>query len=241
MRKTAFVVSFLFGGMFLLSSCIDILNNSVEGDGNVVTEKRDIGSFNSIEAETGLKVYVKFGEPTGVVEVEADENLQQYIRTELRGNTLVIKSDRSIHHARARDVYVSAGPLKEIRVSSAAQLKGQNRLDADMIELNVSSAGTLDLDMNAGTLHIDASSSGKMNLSGKARKLVASVSSAGQINGDDLEVTDCEADASSAGQMNLNITGELSATASSAGSIRYKGEPTVKKLESSSAGSISKH
>ncbi len=240
MKTTVSILFFLLGGTFLMTSCTEIFNNSISGSGNVVTEKRAVGTFSAIEAETGLNVIVRFEEPSGEVEVVADDNLQPYIHTELHGDLLKIKSDRSIRHARSKDVYVSAGSLKEIRVSSAANLTGENKLVTHDLQVDVSSAADLDLDLEAGTVNVNVSSSGKANLSGKTDRLVAHASSAGHLNADNLEAGVCEVDASSAGEVNLNVTTELSASASSAGSIRYKGNPEIKKLESSSAGSVSK-
>ncbi len=227
-------------GIFMLSSCINLIDNSISGNGNVATEKREIGSFNAIHASAGLNVIVKFGEPSGEIEVVADENLHEYIRTELQGDVLRIKAERSIHHARSKDIYVSAGSLRDIKVSSAAQLKGENSMVTDDLAVDVSSAGKVDLDVDARDLNVDVSSSANVNLSGTARHIIASASSAGEIHADDLQVEECEADASSAGQIRLNVTGRLTAVASSAGSIRYSGDPEIKKMETSSAGSISK-
>ncbi len=239
MRKYTALLLFLFSSVMFLSSCIEVLNNSVTGNGNVVTEKRSIGSFDAIEAATGLNVIVQFGEASGDIEVVADENLQEYIRTEVDGGLLKIRSERSIRNAKSKDIYVNSGSLKEIRVSSAAHLKGENKLTTDRLQIDVSSAADLDLDFDAQSVDVNVSSSGKANLSGKAEEMKAQVSSAGHLNADELQTINCDVDASSAGDMNIHVTGELSASASSAGSIHYKGDPEIRRQESSSAGHIS--
>ncbi len=221
-------------------SCIDVLNNAVSGNGNVITSQREIQSFRAIQASAGLNVYVTFGKAEKEVRIVADENLHQYIRTEVHGGLLKITSERSIRDAEARDVYVHAGEIKEIKVSGAARLTGKNLLKTDRLQVDVSSAGDLDMEIDAGSVVADVSSSGKAVLRGQTENLDADVSSAGRLEASELEARICDAEASSAGDLNIFVTGELTAEASSAGSIRYKGEPVRLHTETSSAGSILK-
>lgn len=224
---------------FSSNSCMDL--NSVSGNGNVISEVRNVGDFNAIEASVGLNVFVKFGESSDDVEVVADQNLHEYIETEVVGGTLKITSRRSIRRAAAKDIFVSAGAIDEIRVSSAADLTGEGVLvAAGRLRLNLSSAADLDIEVQAGEIEIDVSSSAEAKLSGNARSLNANISSAGDLDADDLEVVDCTIDVSSAGDARVNVSGELRASASSAGHISYTGNPEVKEINSSSAGSISK-
>ncbi|HYW96495.1 MAG TPA: DUF2807 domain-containing protein, partial [Bacteroidales bacterium] len=158
MKKIAPFLFFILSGLFILTSCIDILDNSVSGNGNVISEKREVDSFDVIEVSSGLNVYAKFGEAGDELEVVADENLQQYIITEVHGGRLKIRTERSIRHARSKDIYVNAGSLRSIGVSSAANLKGENRLVSGDLRIDVSSAGDLNLDLEAGRLDIEVSS-----------------------------------------------------------------------------------
>jgi len=228
------VITFL-----LFPSCIGYVGNSITGNGNVTTEYREVGSFHGIEASAGLKVFVIFGEMRGEVEVVADENLHEHIIVEVDNEILKIRSRRNIRNASSKDIFVKAGEIDELEVSSAARLIGENVLITDNIDIEVSSAAELDLNLEANSIHIEVSSSGSANMEGSVFKLIADVSSAGDLDAYQLIAEEGNIEASSAADAKVHITGKLKAAASSAGSIRYEGNPGLKETDSSSAGSIS--
>ena len=72
-----------------IQGCIIGNLRTITGDGNVVTSERDIGSFDRLSVAAGIDVYITQGE-TEFLEVEADENLQDVILTEVRDGKLRI-------------------------------------------------------------------------------------------------------------------------------------------------------
>ena len=77
----------------------------------------------------------------------------------------------------------------------------------------------------SGDVKASTSSSSDIKLAGTCRNASFSASSAGSIYAKDLLAKDVEARASSAGDVECNASGVLSTSVSSAGSVRYKGEP----------------
>jgi len=63
-----------------------------------------------------------------------------------------------------------------------------------------------------------------MTLSGEADILKADLSSAGELNAYNLTVKDANVSVSSAGDADIYVTQRLTARASSAGDINYKGQ-----------------
>jgi hypothetical protein len=223
--------------VFFLSSCVFEFLEGISGNGKVVTETRNVSDFKSIQASTGLHVYITFGKEYAVT-VEADENLHEVIKTVVSSGNLRIYSEKNIRNAAAKNINVTVPALEEIEVSSAADVRGQNAFEADQLRINVSSAGELRLETHAKEIRADASSSGRMELRGDVKDFKCNVSSAGSIDADELVAKNVDVSASSAGNASVWAQDELRADASSAGSIRYKGEPTAKKIDTSSAGSI---
>lgn len=238
MKNRIFIV-FIIAFSFSLQSCYDFLDNGVSGDGDVISEMRTVKDFHAVEASAGLKVYVEFGGMSNEVEVVADANLHEYIRTYVEGGTLKIKTERNIRHAESKEIYVKAGKIDHLGVSSAARIVGIEQLECDDLSVNVSSAGRLELGVIAEEIDIDISSSGNAELSGEVEFLHVNVSSAGDLSARALKARDCNIDVSSAGSASIYVFGELNASASSAGNIRYEGNPEIKSINKSSAGSIS--
>ena len=77
----------------------------------------------------------------------------------------------------------------------------------------------------SGDVKASTSSSSDIKLAGTCRNASFSASSAGNIYAKDLLAKDVEARASSAGDIECNASGVLSTSVSSAGGVRYKGEP----------------
>lgn len=224
--------------ILLHTSCIDF-DNGVSGNGNVTTEYHEVEDFHGIEAAAGLNVYVEFGDMSNEVEVIADENLHDYIRVEVYNGILKITSRKNIRRASSKDVFVQAGMIDELEVSSAADFIGENLLITDDIDIEVSSAADLDLELEAETARIEVSSSGSADIKGSAKRLFADVSSAGDLNASDFIVEEADVEASSAADARVHVTDKIRAEASSAGSVRYTGNPKERNTESSSAGSVS--
>jgi hypothetical protein len=66
------------------------------------------------------------------------------------------------------------------------------------------------------------------------------MSGASEFEGFDLKIDYCKAEISGAGEMEITVNKELEAEASGASSIKYRGDATVKKSDSSGASSIKK-
>jgi hypothetical protein len=237
MKKKAKLSLVLLAAMTLISSCYFESPNRISGNGNVVSEIRDLDNFTSISISGGLEGFITMGENFSV-EVIADENLQEIIKTEVRGTRLVIKASRNIRRADSKEIHISLPEISGLNVSAAARLQSENLIDVDELHADVSSAGRLTLIINSNLLDMNISSAGDATLEGRTENLKATVSSAGDLDASDLEAVKAKVNVSSAGKASLMVSGELDANASSAGSISYKGNPIEKSTITSSAGSI---
>lgn len=215
-------------------------NETIYGDGNVVSEIRKVTDFDGIKVSTGIDVFIKQGS-TEALKIEADENLHEIIKTEVKNGTLNIYSEINIRRARAKKVYVVYKNLHLIKVTSAGDIKGANTLKTDELDISLSSAGDLQLDVEASEIDLSISSSGDARLTGSTDYLRADLSSAGDLYAFDLKAKKCKISVSSAGNARIHVTEDLDASASSAGDIYYKGDPEYRNLNSSSAGGIHKY
>jgi len=220
------------------SSCIHgQFWKTVEGHGKVVSRERKTDSFNGVKVSSGIDVYLKQGNNESVT-VEADDNLHEYILTEVRGGVLNVYSEYNIRDAERKRVYVTMKEVKSLRTTSAGDIHGESLINTDRLELSASSAGDIKLEVHARDIDIDISSSGDITLSGETDRLRADLSSAGDLNAYDLKAREADISVSSAGSADVNVSERITARASSAGDINYKGDPKYVDAHSSSAGGI---
>jgi hypothetical protein len=225
-----------------LTSCLQIHGQffkTVEGHGNVVTKERKTDSFSGLKVSSGIDVYLKQGN-TETVSVEADENLHEYILTEVRGGVLNVYSEYNIRSADRKRVYVTMKEVNSVKTSSAGDVYGEGPVNSDDLELSASSAGDIKLEVKARKIDINISSSGNISLTGETDILRADLSSAGDLNAYDLKSREADVSVSSAGDADVNVSERITARASSAGDVNYKGDPKYVDAHSSSAGGIHK-
>lgn len=213
------------------------IRKTVHGNHNVVTKERKVNSFTAVRVSTGIDVYLKQGNNESL-SVEADENLQEYILTEVRNGELHVYTDANIRDAERKRVYVTMRDIRSLRTTSAGDIIGQTPVKCDKLILSASSAGDIKLDVTANEIEVDINSSGDVTLTGTADILNADLSSAGDLNAYDLRVREADISASSAGNADINVSEKITARASSAGDVNYKGDPKFVDAHSSSAGGI---
>jgi hypothetical protein len=223
-----------------VNSCVSgQFRPKVTGSGKVVTEDREAGYFNTIKVSSGIDVYLTQGSSESI-SLEADDNLHEYIKTEINGNTLKIYSDANIRKAKAKVVHVTMKDIDKITVTSAGDVYGKNTINTEELDLSASSAGDIKLDIEVHKVSCNISSAGDITLKGTANDLEANLSSAGDLKAYELTTKTADVSTSSAGDAKITVTEKLIANTSSAGDIYFKGDPPVVDGHSSSAGGIHK-
>lgn len=210
---------------------------TVYGNKNVVKKERSAGSFSGVRVSTGIDVYLKQGDKMSLA-VEADENLHEYIITEVNNGVLNVYTDANIREAEMKRVYVTMKEINYVSTSSAGDVIGETPVKTEELKLSASSAGDIKLEVYVKSIDADVSSSGDLTLTGEADVLDVSLSSAGDLNAFNLKVREADISVSSAGDADIYVTEKLTARASSAGDVNYRGDPKYIDAHSSSAGGI---
>ncbi len=225
-----------------LASCnFDInLNPGVTGNGNVVKETRTItGPFSTIKATEGLDVYLTQGNSESIT-VEADENIQDLILTEVKDGVLKIHTAENIGRASSKRVNVSFKTISSIVSTSGSDVYSTNTISAEKLNLRSTSGSDMKLEVNTTELHCESTSGSDIRLSGKTSKLVAEATSGSDIKAGNLISESSQVKATSGADITVNTSKELIAKANSGGDIKYYGNPEKVDTNKSSAGSIKK-
>lgn len=203
------------------------------------TETRDIGDFTGVKVQEGIDVYLKKGEKEHV-RVEVSGTDPSNIITEVSGSYLKIHMrDGRYRHVEAT-VYVTYVQLDKLSASSAGSIYSDGTLQARSMTISASSAGSVEVSIDAGSARVSSSSAGDVELKGRVRSFSAEAGSAGEIDAYDLSAEQVEAKAASGGSVKVSVTKNLKAHAASGGSIRYRGNPDKSITNSSSGGSVKK-
>lgn len=234
---TKFIIATITALLF--ASC-NLNMNTVEGSGNVTTEKRIVqGDFKNISVSNAIDVVIEQSEKTEIT-VEADDNLQKEIITKVENGTLIIKCKySSFRNITMKKVTVKMPALDKIEASSASTVQSKNVFQGENVDLESSSAATMDVNIESDNISATSSSGSSINIQGKALKVQTRASSGASVDAGKLLANEVEAGASSGGNINVHPIVTLKAEASSGGHVTYNTVPKNIEKNSSSGGSIS--
>ena len=248
--KTTLILSMLAGMNF--SSCI-VSQDAIVPSENYLTQQVKVEAFDGIKTSTAIDVVYTQADRTAV-EIYAPDNLMEYVKVETRdgllnvyfesdedGKSLHIRGDHkttvrvsapavhTLQASSAGDIVLANGLKTDgcvlIESSSSGEIEGAD-ISCEDLKIQASSAGDIELKrVECSFLQAEASSSGDVSVSGVARSAKFEASSAGDIDADELKAEEVIAKASSAGDVSCHAVASLDASASSAGNVRYKGNP----------------
>ncbi|PHR93497.1 MAG: DUF2807 domain-containing protein [Leeuwenhoekiella sp.] len=213
--------------------------NKVEGNGNEVTRERQVGSYDEIDVAGSFDVYLVAGSE-GTVTVEAEENLQEYIITEVKGDKLKIhtKDGYSLRSSRNKDIIITV-PFKDIdkvSLAGSGDVMTKDAINAQSFRCALAGSGDMVLEVNAQDVRASLAGSGDLVVKGSAQEVELEVAGSGDLDASDLKSKDATARVSGSGDINLNCDGgTLKANVAGSGDIRYTGNPD--KINSNVVGS----
>lgn len=216
------------------------ISNGIQGSGNVVTEQRHVSqNFTHVSVSTSLNVVIEQGNNVSV-SVEADDNLQEIIKTEVDGNELKVFVDGNMGNATKAEITIQMPKIKGLSCSSSASLETKHTITTDNLSLKVSSSGDMMVSVKARNITCDTGSSGDLAIEGSTNNLTVESSSSSSVNASRLTAQNVVVDASSSSSVTINPIASLNAKASSSADVYYINKPQSIKEDESSSGSISK-
>lgn len=191
--------------------------SGVKGSGVASTETREADEFTGVEVGGVFEVEITAGQEYSV-QVQADDNLLPYIRTEVESGVLTISTKQRISSHTPLRVVVSAPEIDHLDVSGASK---------------VSLSGVKNSELGVHT-----SGASKLKLVGETSSLNVEVSGASNIDGESLKSKTAIVDASGASKVSVFVTERLSTDASGASRIQYSGSPASVDKKTSGASSV---
>ncbi len=230
------IITFASSVMFL--SCQDS-GNFKKGNHEVITNKRKITEdFNQINIEQAIDVEIEQAEKNSI-EIQADSNLIDHIKTTIDNGILTIRPDITIQNPEKILVIVKTKQINRIETTSASSLKSLNTLKGKRLEILAKSASEININAEFEEISIETVSSSEVTIKGKTLHLDTKSASASEINASELLANEVNAHAVSASETEVHAIVKLNAKASSAASITSNCKPRDLRGEETSGGTVS--
>src|SRR5690606_5796800 len=104
-----------------------LLGPTVTGNGNITEQQRSVDSFEKVKVKRGLNVFITQGESEKLM-VRADENLLEYIETDVEDNTLTITTSANIRNPKSLKVFVTITDISEINATAGSNVDSEEMI-----------------------------------------------------------------------------------------------------------------
>lgn len=240
--KTKSILAILFAMSIILTSC-EKNENYVAPSANVTTVEKSVNSFNELDIEDPFKVYITFSETEENVRIEANANLQGYIKVTQQDEKLRIKLDDRLNINEGEstlNVIITMRKLNKLEAAGATMIVFQNELISDEFETDLTGACELSGKINVNQLDALLDGASNLMLSGSTNIFNIEATGASGVEGYALEATNLEADLNGACQLNLTVHENMDVRATGASKVYYKGDAHVNNANLSGGSEIIK-
>ncbi len=223
----------------VVTSCSFEPHDVISGNGNVTSKILSTDTIQRLVISDKLDAVLVPSDSVFVI-LKADNNLHEFISTEIIDGTIHVSSKKNIRMARSKEIWIYSRYLKKADISSRSTFVTKDSIIASDFSISVSSGGDARVLGRFKHLDVYAGSGGNVQISGKTDHLSANINSAADMYAYDLTARIAEVVASSAADAKVNVSEEARFNASSAGDIVYRGEPKIIDSKSNSLGDIKK-
>lgn len=217
----------------------------IKGNGKVITEERSTGDYNSIAVAGWFDVALVDGRE-GELTLEGEENLLEYIITEVKNGKLTVKVKKGYYLKSSSwdkgniNITIPFESINALSMSGSGDIVGKKTIKATDFETSMSGSGDMELTVEATNATVSVSGSGDMSLAGTAKNVEIKISGSGDIKAYDLSADNVTATVSGSADIKVTANEVLTARVSGSGDIYYRGNPKKVDSKTSGSGDISK-
>ncbi len=213
----------------------------VEGNGVRQTKEKALNDFDELEISGAFKIILVQSDTYKAV-VEADENLQEYVRIEQSGDRLRIKMRNNVnyHSSHGIKITVYGNDIDRIELAGSSSLETEGQIENnDHIYVTIAGSGDADMELKTPETKVSIGGSGEVKLKGKTRDLKLNIAGSGDFEGGQFLSENANISIAGSGSAKVFTSMELKVSIAGSGDVYYAGNP--KNIKKSVAGSGNIH
>ena len=213
----------------------------IKGNGNVTTITRTTSDYDGISC-AGSFDYILVAGAEGKIMIEGEENLLEYIITEVKNGKLVVKTEKNVNlKPSGNKTIIVTIPFKNIdnvSLAGSGDLINKDTITANDLKVSLAGSGDISLIVETNTVNGSLAGSGDITLKGNTNNLEASIAGSGDIHAFDLQSNNTDVSISGSGDAEVVSKENLKARIAGSGDIEYRGNPKKEDSKVSGSGSI---
>jgi len=214
-------------------------NKNIKGNGNVVTVKRIISSYDEIAVGGSFDVLLIKG-TEGEISIEGEENIIPFLETIVDGAVLKIgyKKNMNINTTKKLTVTVSVTDIESLSLGGSGNISSDFLLKTGDFDVNIGGSGNISIKIDADEVDAKIGGSGDIELAGNANEISCSIAGSGSIQAYELTTKIVDAIIAGSGSVTITVKDEINAKIVGSGSVYYKGKPSKIDTKSMGSGSV---
>jgi hypothetical protein len=219
------VIGLLIIGLLLITACG---LGTIKGSGNVITESREVSGFDGV-SHTGIgRVIITQGDEETLT-IETDDNLMNYITSEVRDGTLELGFKENIRFYPTPSIVFRVG-VKDLNAIDSVGTGSieMEILNTAQVEISTSGTGSIIIDeLTATDLVADAEGTGEIKLAGAVETQQVMQVGTGDYDASDLKSQTASVRVTGTGSVVLWVRDSLDVKITGVSKVSYYGSPNV--------------
>jgi len=227
MKKGIVLIFVIIVTILFFSSCYEMQLRCIKGNGNLTEEYRVHEDFSKVVSTGSFDVFITY-DTLYEVHIEAEENLMQYIETEVRGTKLYIeeRDNRCLRTNYPIIIRIKTPEITAVNLTGSGNIMCDS-VNTEMFEIDLIGSGDITANIWADFIEADLTGSGEINLIGEADETDFSIPGSGNIRTLDLMQNECYAEILGSGNIYVNVLEYLEVKITGSGNVYYLGNPVI--------------
>ncbi len=213
----------------------------IKGNGKVTKITRNTPSYDGIKC-AGSMDFVLVSGKEGNITIEGEENLLEYIITEVKNNNLIVRTKKGVNlktsWGKTIKITIPFEDISAVSLSGSGDLWSDDTINTENLKVALAGSGDIILNIKAQWTESALSGSGDITLEGFSDTLKTKIAGSGDFHGFKLESNTTEAAIAGSGDIEVVSNSMLKARVAGSGDITYRGNPKLD-TKVSGSGSIS--
>ncbi len=202
----------------------------ISGNGTTSQEARQVTDFIKVKLNGAGSLIITQGD-TENLEIQGEENLLQFITTEVVNKELVIETKKgyAINPTKELTYHLMVKDIHAIELNGLGDIHMDNFHTSELTILINGSGNANIANLKADSLTVAIAGLGDVNVSGEVNSQNVSIGGTGSYKAKELASKIADINISGLGSAGVQVKDSLRATISGGGSIDYLGNPLVEK------------